>query len=218
MRDVVSVAAKERSNARSWRMFDTTFRNIADLVREHARARPPHPALVQGDRRSTCGALDALMDRIAAALQRDGVSRARRSRSARRRRRCSGAVPRRAARRRAVAPLAPSVTPAELRVDARDAHARLLFIDAARAALVPAGADAPLHRARRQRAGQRRSTTWLAAAGREAAAGRRQRPTRRSTSSTRRARPARRKASCSRTACAGCTRCAARPTATGPTA
>ena len=54
-------------------MFDTTFRNIADVVREHAAARPQQPALVQGDRQLTFAELDALMDRVAVALQRDGV-------------------------------------------------------------------------------------------------------------------------------------------------
>ena len=54
-------------------MFDTTFRNIADVVREHAAARPHQPALVQGDRQLTFAELDALMDRVAVALQRDGV-------------------------------------------------------------------------------------------------------------------------------------------------
>ncbi|MBA2964216.1 MULTISPECIES: class I adenylate-forming enzyme family protein [Ramlibacter] len=49
------------------------FRPIDDLVREHAVAHPGHPALVQGTQRLAWGELDALADRIAAALQRDGV-------------------------------------------------------------------------------------------------------------------------------------------------
>jgi acyl-CoA synthetase (AMP-forming)/AMP-acid ligase II len=49
------------------------FRPIPDLLRELAAARPSHPALVQGERRLSWGELDALADRIAAALQRDGV-------------------------------------------------------------------------------------------------------------------------------------------------
>ena len=49
------------------------FRTISDLVREHARARPAHAALVQGDELLSYAALDALMDRIAATLQRDGI-------------------------------------------------------------------------------------------------------------------------------------------------
>lgn len=46
---------------------------IADLVRQHAMARPAHQALVQGERSVTWGQLDAMVDRVAASLQRDGV-------------------------------------------------------------------------------------------------------------------------------------------------
>ena len=49
------------------------FRAIADLVHDHARARPQATALVQGERSVTWGQLDAMADRIAASLQRDGV-------------------------------------------------------------------------------------------------------------------------------------------------
>jgi len=49
------------------------FRPIADLVREHAQARPAHLAVLQGSRVLRWGELDQLADRIATALQRDGV-------------------------------------------------------------------------------------------------------------------------------------------------
>jgi acyl-CoA synthetase (AMP-forming)/AMP-acid ligase II len=49
------------------------FRAISDLVREHAAARPQQRALVQGERSVTWAQLDAMADRIAASLQRDGV-------------------------------------------------------------------------------------------------------------------------------------------------
>jgi acyl-CoA synthetase (AMP-forming)/AMP-acid ligase II len=49
------------------------FRPLTDLLREHARSRPEHPALVQGAHRLSWRELDALMDRVAAALQRDGL-------------------------------------------------------------------------------------------------------------------------------------------------
>ncbi len=49
------------------------FQAIADLVRTHARARPAQVVLRHGDRRMTWGAFDALVDRVAAAMQRDGV-------------------------------------------------------------------------------------------------------------------------------------------------
>ncbi|MRD48934.1 AMP-binding protein [Caenimonas koreensis DSM 17982] len=48
------------------------FRAIADLAREHAAARPHARALVQAGRSVTWGQLDAMMDRVAASLQRDG--------------------------------------------------------------------------------------------------------------------------------------------------
>ena len=54
-------------------MAERTFRNIADLVREHAAARPQQPALVQGEQQVSFAELDTMMDRVAAALQRDGV-------------------------------------------------------------------------------------------------------------------------------------------------
>ena len=59
------------------------FQAIPDLVRQHARARPRQPALVQvlraapgaqSDRSVTWGQLDAMVDRVAASLQRDGVA------------------------------------------------------------------------------------------------------------------------------------------------
>ncbi|HMW23789.1 MAG TPA: class I adenylate-forming enzyme family protein [Burkholderiaceae bacterium] len=49
------------------------FRPIGELIAEHARARPGQPALVMGDERLSWAALDALMDRVAASLQRDGL-------------------------------------------------------------------------------------------------------------------------------------------------
>ncbi len=44
-----------------------------DLVRFQAHERPGHPALVLDERSLDYGELDALMDRVAASLQRDGV-------------------------------------------------------------------------------------------------------------------------------------------------
>jgi long-chain acyl-CoA synthetase len=49
------------------------FRAIADLVREHAAARPGQVAMIHGERRVSWAQLDAMADRIAASLQRDGV-------------------------------------------------------------------------------------------------------------------------------------------------
>jgi long-chain acyl-CoA synthetase len=49
------------------------FQAIPDLLRAHARARPEHPALRQGQHTLSWGELDARMDRVAAALQREGL-------------------------------------------------------------------------------------------------------------------------------------------------
>jgi acyl-CoA synthetase (AMP-forming)/AMP-acid ligase II len=47
--------------------------SIPELVHLHAVARPTHPAVIAGDERLDFAGLDALMDRVAAALQRDGA-------------------------------------------------------------------------------------------------------------------------------------------------
>ncbi|MEP6791509.1 MAG: class I adenylate-forming enzyme family protein [Ramlibacter sp.] len=49
------------------------FQAIADLARQHALARPNQRALVQGERSVTWAQLNAMMDRVAASLQRDGL-------------------------------------------------------------------------------------------------------------------------------------------------
>ena len=108
------------------------YRTISDLVREHARARPDRAALVQGDAVLGYAALDALMDRVAASLQRDGLQPGDAIAI------CANASPRYAAvflgalrAGVAVAPLAPSVTPESLASMRGDAEARWLFADAA---------------------------------------------------------------------------------------
>ena len=111
---------------------DLAYRTLSDLVREHARARPDRAALVQGDEVLGYGALDALMDRVAAALQRDGLTAGDAIAI------CANSSPRYAAvflgalrAGIAVAPLAPSVTPESFASMRGDAQARWLFADAA---------------------------------------------------------------------------------------
>jgi len=111
---------------------DLDYRTISDLVREHARARPTHAALVLGDEVLDYAALDALMDRVAASLQRDGLRPGDAIAI------CGNASPRYAAlflgalrAGVAVAPLAPSVTPESFASMRGDAQARWLFADAA---------------------------------------------------------------------------------------
>src|SRR5438132_9221765 len=50
------------------------FGSFADLLRENARAAPARPAIVQGERAIDYAALDDAVDRVAAALQRDGIA------------------------------------------------------------------------------------------------------------------------------------------------
>src|ERR1700727_3286893 len=50
------------------------FGAFPDLIRAHARERPDHAALIEGDAILTYRELAALMDRIAFALERDGVN------------------------------------------------------------------------------------------------------------------------------------------------
>jgi long-chain acyl-CoA synthetase len=49
------------------------FKPLPDMLREQAAERPEAIALIEGGRTLTYGALDAVMDRVAAALQREGV-------------------------------------------------------------------------------------------------------------------------------------------------
>ena len=53
--------------------FSRDFVPIADLVGAHAAQRPQNAALIQDERALDYASLDALMDRAAAALQRDGI-------------------------------------------------------------------------------------------------------------------------------------------------
>ncbi len=106
------------------------FRAIADLVREHARARPAQPALIEGERVMSYGELDAMMDSIAASLQRDGI--APRDAVAV----CATASVDYAAlflgvlrAGAAVTPLAPSSTPEQLAAMVADCGARHFFTD-----------------------------------------------------------------------------------------
>ena len=110
---------------------DIGFGTLSDLIRGHAARQPGHAALVQDDRTLSYGELDALMDRVAAALQRDGIA-ARESIAI-----CAGtsieyvAVYLGALRAGVVvAPLAPSCTAEELAGMVADAGAKLFFLDA----------------------------------------------------------------------------------------
>ncbi|WP_374535165.1 class I adenylate-forming enzyme family protein [Phenylobacterium sp.] len=107
------------------------FGTLADVIREQARDLKDKPALIDARRTITYAELDELMDRIAAALQRDGVGKAQVAAV------CAttsveygatffgilraGAV---------VAPLAPSSTPESLVMMLNDSGAKVFFLDA----------------------------------------------------------------------------------------
>lgn len=149
-------------------VFDRPFGALESVLREQARVLGDKAALI--DARRTVGyvELDALMDRIAAALQRDGVAKADVVAI------CAGTSVEYAAAflgilraGAVVAPLAPSSTPESLLVQLNDCGAKVLFLDAAvaehltgvlakvtakRVALDGSGAGRPFE-------------TWLAAPG-----------------------------------------------------
>jgi len=118
------------------------YQTLSALLRGHARTQPDAPALRDPNTELSYGALNQRIDRVAAALQRDGI-RPGQSIAI-----CAlssvdyacvflGAL-------RAgvvVAPLAPSVTPQILTGMLRDAQACLLFLDEAALALVEPESD-----------------------------------------------------------------------------
>ena len=123
---------------------DTPFTPMSELVREHARQRPAHAALTDEGETLSYAQLDALMDRIAAALQQGGVQPGQAVavcalNSARYAALFLGVLRAGAV----VAPLAPSSTAESLASMLRDADAHLLFIDKAALELAPQAAGAP---------------------------------------------------------------------------
>ena len=120
------------------------FHALPDLVRQHARQRAQAPALVCGERALDYAALDAAMDRVAAALQRDGARPGDAVAI------CGAAciaylVVFLGALRAglAAAPLAPGSTPAQLAGMVADSGARHLFLDGEVAAALPTDRTPP---------------------------------------------------------------------------
>jgi acyl-CoA synthetase (AMP-forming)/AMP-acid ligase II len=106
------------------------FGNLPDLIRAYAAERPDHPSLIEGDQTLTYRGLAALMDRVAVALQREGVGAgdavaicARTSIN------YGAAFCGILAAGAAVAPLAPSSTPASLMMMLKDSDARVFLLD-----------------------------------------------------------------------------------------
>jgi acyl-CoA synthetase (AMP-forming)/AMP-acid ligase II len=122
--------------------------SIPELIHLHAVARPTHPAMIAGDDQLDFAGLDALMDRVAAALQRDGVGAGGVVAIVASASIAYVAVYLGAVRAGAsVAPLQPSVTADNLAAMLDDAGATHLFLDAA-AARSLATASRPIAAAR----------------------------------------------------------------------
>jgi long-chain acyl-CoA synthetase len=120
--------------------MERDFGAIADLVRLHAQHTPDHAALADAPHSQYAlnyGALDALMDRIAASLQRDGLKAGDAIAVCATSSVNYAAVFLGALRAGvAVAPLAPGSTPASLARMIQDADAHILFTDASAAEVV----------------------------------------------------------------------------------
>jgi acyl-CoA synthetase (AMP-forming)/AMP-acid ligase II len=119
-------------------LLEQPFGSIPDLIACHARERPAQPALIQDARSLDFAGLERLMDRVAAALQRDGLVPGQSIAI------CAttsieyAAVFLGALRAGVVvAPLPPSATPESLALMLSDCDAKLLFLDRASAASVP---------------------------------------------------------------------------------
>jgi len=108
------------------------FGSIPALIHEQARARPAHAAVIAGDDRIDYAGLDALVDRVAASLQRDGLGPGNAIAISASASIAYVAIYLGALRAGvSVAPLQPSVTPDSLVAMADDAGASYLFLDAA---------------------------------------------------------------------------------------
>jgi long-chain acyl-CoA synthetase len=110
--------------------LEIPFLTLSDLIRDHAKERSKHPAVIQDERALDYAALDAYMDRIAATLQRDGLQ-AKDAIAI-----CAStsvdylAVFLAALRCGiAVAPLAPSSTPETIATMISDSSSKLFFLD-----------------------------------------------------------------------------------------
>ena len=111
-------------------MIAGDFGTVPDLIRLYAREKPTHPALVQDGRSLSYAELDALMDRIAAGLQRDGLTQGQAVSV------CATTSIEYAAlflgglrAGAAVAPIAPSSTPDQIVAMVNDSGAGLFFLD-----------------------------------------------------------------------------------------
>lgn len=121
------------------------FGTLSEMLAAHAAERPDHPAVIEGGDSLTYAELNARVDRVAAALQRDGAQDGKKLHSiAVVSYSCVDYVTVFAGALRAglaVAPLPPSATPEQIAVMAQDSDAGHLFWDAPNAAALAAVAD-----------------------------------------------------------------------------
>ena len=142
------------------------FRDLPSMIARHAKARPAARAVVEGDRSIDYAGFDTLIDRVAAALQREGLGPGD----------CVAICAASSIEYVAVfigalraglaaAPLAPGSTPSQLAAMASDCGAALIFIDDSVARLqVPWPVQAPVLRLDGG-GGQGTLQEWLAAPG-----------------------------------------------------
>ena len=147
--------------------FDLEFGLVADMIRLHAQRDPAHPALVDAQHTLSYGELDALMDRVAVALRRDGVQPRDSVAICASASVCYAALFLGALRAGVVvAPLAPGETARSLAAMLSDSGAKLLFLDEAAAlAFGPPGDPAVTRIALDGSAAGRPLDAWLAPAG-----------------------------------------------------
>jgi long-chain acyl-CoA synthetase len=111
-------------------LLASRFAALPDIIRARTAERPDRPALIEGDETLTYGGLTALIDRIAVALHRDGVGRGEAvAICAKTSIAYASAFCGVLAAGAAVAPLAPSSTPATLTMMLRDCGAKLFLLD-----------------------------------------------------------------------------------------
>lgn len=115
-------------------MLAQPFGTLPDLIRHHAPARPDRIAIADGDAQIGYAALDRMMDRVAAALQRDGAAQ-----------RQAVAIVSYPSLAQAIiflgalraggiaAPVQPSATPSQIAGMVADSGANVVFLDAANA-------------------------------------------------------------------------------------
>ncbi len=148
-------------------LLEREFGTAPDMIRAHAAERPSHIAVVDGDRTLTYAAFDALIDRVAASLQRDGVGIGDVIAI------CSpssieylaafaGALRAGAA----ASPLSPSSTADGLALMIKDSGAKMLFVDDAVSKALDTAAEPPkVKRVSLEGAANQAFEAWLVPAG-----------------------------------------------------